>query len=595
MGHRFSCPSTRRLARGLAGMLSLGLAAIACSVQAQPALRYWICGNGNWADGACWSDIEAGPPIGVPPMPGTSAIVGMYDTGVDRTVVFDATSTMPGPIDALALINWSTVPASLTLQINDGLFTADLLRVSSLGFGAATVRQNGGQVQVTGSALDVGLPISQGATAPTSSLYELRNGVLIAPLVKVYGRNDAPGLMVHSGGLGLVDVVQVAGGGGVDAARYLLQGSAVLNAGSLVVGLSGAGRFDQAGGTALLGTVSVGNRLPGDSPGNGVFTLGAGTLQATSVFIGDNGSGRFEQSGGQAQVSGLLSLARVPGSSGSYTLLDGTLHSGAVQVGFAGQGSFAQRAGEHVVAGDLVLAGLPNSRGSYELSGGRLSVGGNLIGGAGSQLILSGGELSVAGTVSVAQFDIRANSAVGGRIIVTAGQSLSVAGDATVLFSGPVELQAGALLSGGGTKVFEGGLALGLGEVTRLEDPGSVRMGVGNRTTVEIAGPGGQHDHLAMRGSFSAGGVLVLNLIAYAPQSGERFDLFDWDSVDGSFSSVRLDGAALAPGLYWDLSSLYSTGEVAVATVPETPGWALLLAGMAWIARRARTAPVRTL
>ena len=55
---------------------------------------------------------------------------------------------------------------------------------------------------------------------------------------------------------------------------------------------------------------------------------------------------------------------------------------------------------------------------------------------------------------------------------------------------------------------------------------------------------------------------------------GTTFDLFDWDNVlpNGSFT-----GIASMPGLSWDISNLYSTGEVTLAAVPE-PFTLILLA-----------------
>jgi hypothetical protein len=78
------------------------------------------------------------------------------------------------------------------------------------------------------------------------------------------------------------------------------------------------------------------------------------------------------------------------------------------------------------------------------------------------------------------------------------------------------------------------------------------------------------------------GGTLQLSWWGgFEAQAGQRFDLFDWGSVSGSFAAIDLSAAALDPGLRWDTSRLYLDGSVAVAAVPEPQTWALMLAGLA--------------
>ena len=72
------------------------------------------------------------------------------------------------------------------------------------------------------------------------------------------------------------------------------------------------------------------------------------------------------------------------------------------------------------------------------------------------------------------------------------------------------------------------------------------------------------------------GGTLELT---YAPgvnlagEIGRTIDLFDW-------TGVNLTGAFMVTSPYtWDLSNLYTTGEVTLTAVPEPAGFALAAAG----------------
>jgi uncharacterized protein YjbI with pentapeptide repeats len=69
-----------------------------------------------------------------------------------------------------------------------------------------------------------------------------------------------------------------------------------------------------------------------------------------------------------------------------------------------------------------------------------------------------------------------------------------------------------------------------------------------------------------------------------ASQVGRTFDLFDW-------TGVAPTGAFTVSSPYtWDLSNLYTTGDVTLISVPEPNGTFLLCAGLvaAWMARRKR-------
>lgn len=68
----------------------------------------------------------------------------------------------------------------------------------------------------------------------------------------------------------------------------------------------------------------------------------------------------------------------------------------------------------------------------------------------------------------------------------------------------------------------------------------------------------------------------------------QSFDLFDWGSSNGSFSSVDFSGAKLAAGLTWDTSKLHPRGEVRFSAVAEPQTWGLLLGGLGLLGHKVR-------
>jgi hypothetical protein len=65
---------------------------------------------------------------------------------------------------------------------------------------------------------------------------------------------------------------------------------------------------------------------------------------------------------------------------------------------------------------------------------------------------------------------------------------------------------------------------------------------------------------LSVGGELTLAGSLVVNRSFFATyNAGDEFDLLDWGTLNGQFSSVTVDPVA---GLAWDLSQLYTTGVI---------------------------------
>jgi hypothetical protein len=98
--------------------------------------------------------------------------------------------------------------------------------------------------------------------------------------------------------------------------------------------------------------------------------------------------------------------------------------------------------------------------------------------------------------------------------------------------------------------------------------------------TTELGGTvrGSQYDAVAVTGALALDGGLQLQFInAFAPAAGASFDLLDWGTHTGTFSSLNLP--ALPTDRAWDTSALCTTGTISVTAVPE-PG-TLALVGVA--------------
>jgi T5SS/PEP-CTERM-associated repeat protein len=118
---------------------------------------------------------------------------------------------------------------------------------------------------------------------------------------------------------------------------------------------------------------------------------------------------------------------------------------------------------------------------------------------------------------------------------------------------------------GPGTANFHGGIAPGASpSATSFE--GNVTLGSNNTLFIEIGGTaaGTQFDQINVDGQLTLGGALHVSLISgFTPSAGQAFDVFDWGSLAGTFSSISLP---TLPGLTWNTSQLDTAGILSVAS-----------------------------
>jgi autotransporter-associated beta strand protein len=147
----------------------------------------------------------------------------------------------------------------------------------------------------------------------------------------------------------------------------------------------------------------------------------------------------------------------------------------------------------------------------------------------------------------------------------------------------------GQILKGNGSVL---GSVTVLGTVQPGESPGTlntgnITFGSGSMLDIELAGitPGTTFDVLNSSGTISLqdGSELRLSLLGgYTPNDGDSFDIMNFSSLSGTFSSFDLP--TLAGGESWDLDNLYQNGTLSV--VPEPAALAMLLMALASVACR---------
>jgi autotransporter-associated beta strand protein len=180
---------------------------------------------------------------------------------------------------------------------------------------------------------------------------------------------------------------------------------------------------------------------------------------------------------------------------------------------------------------------------------------------------------------------IGANSYTGGTSVLAG--TLRV--DGSIL--GNVTVSGGATLGGSGT--VGGTVTVTGGRLSPGDSPGTLTVGslaLDSASSLDIELGSGAWDRVIVNGALARGGTLNVTLWnGFTPTAGQSFDILDWGSASGTFSSVVLPD--LAPRLTWDTAALQSAGVIAVtvAPVPEPAAvLALSAVGLAAVWRFAR-------
>jgi T5SS/PEP-CTERM-associated repeat protein len=315
----------------------------------------------------------------------------------------------------------------------------------------------------------------------------------------------------------------------------------------LRIGVSGGGTLNVSSG----GQVNCPSSYFGsDSAGSGTGSVtGAGSKLTTTgyMYVGYNGGGMLTASGG-AQVSDRYGyVASEPMSTGTLTV-DGIGTSWTsvldIYVGNSGTGNLNVTGGAHVTNRNGFLGDLSSSSGSVSVSG-------------------SGSLWSNSGTLSI-------GAAGTGLVTVGSGATVSAAGPAPNVSIGSLGTVNGAGTISG--SVQNGGTVAPGTSAGILTITGSYIQTPAGKLQIDIGGttPGSDYDRLAVSGAVTLGGTLQVSLNPFAISLGNRFDIMDWGSRSGGFSTVTLP--ALSGTLGWGTSALYSAGVLSVIDTGYLPG-----------------------
>ncbi|HYD85110.1 MAG TPA: autotransporter-associated beta strand repeat-containing protein [Opitutus sp.] len=297
----------------------------------------------------------------------------------------------------------------------------------------------------------------------------------------------------------------------------------------------------------------------GNAPklGNATFNVeSAGLLKLFTANHPNGSAARVNLTGGQIGMNnttdgGSASLGEMKGTSGRISLPDVALTVGALNTDATYSGTIDS-------LGALTKVGT----GTWTLTGANTYDGSTLIS---------------AGTIKI---DNASGSAFGtGNVTIGIGGTLTGAGSFT-----------GALENNG---------VYAPGNSPELALHSSFSQGATGILEMEIAGltRGIGYDALNVSGALTFGGSLQLSLIdgfdAASLTIGDTFNLFDWGSASGTFSFLDLPDLS-AHGLTWDISALYTTGELGVSAIPEPSTYAMLAGAAAmvfaaWRGRRGRS------
>jgi T5SS/PEP-CTERM-associated repeat protein len=285
--------------------------------------------------------------------------------------------------------------------------------------------------------------------------------------------------------------------------------------------------------------------------GAGSVTIdGAGSLWASEDRLTVHGNGSLSVSNG-GQVTCTAGLIGEPGS--------GWGDAGAVVI--SGQGSsWTTNSGPIIITGGL-LAGSTATANLLVNSGGTVTSYNSGMSSVVSSFVSSRSSAIIDGAGST--WSTTNNFTDGGVLTVTSGGQVTVGGRLTI--TSPGTLQGNSMVVG---NVKNGGV------VSPGASPGILTIN-GNYTQdptgilqIELASPT-SFDRLPISGTATLAGTLKLSLLgSYTPAAGDSFDILDWQTESGTFSTLQLP--ALTAGNTWDTSQLYTTGTIAVVPEPST-------------------------
>lgn len=451
------------------------------------------------------------------------------------------------------------------------------LYVGHKGAGTLNV-QNGGEV--TNTNANIGLHVgTSGVATVTGAGSKWTNSEYL-----VVGSNGNGTLNILAGGA-VTNTDSVIGfvPGSVGTALVTGATSKWTNSGFLIVGNSGTGTFTVSANGAVTNTDAAVGKLSGSSGTATVTGAGSKWTSTGYLAVGESGAGALTVSaGGMVANNGWGHIGYNAGSTGTVTVTGSGSqwnNSDSLEVGRFGAGTLNIADGGSVSVVNLTVVNadgqINNTDGSFVSNTVINQVGGEILG-RGSFSAVGGwsnsGFMAFRGGVSNVYGGI--TNQPGGTIfgeffgttyfhgdVVHNGNQIAVGAGSHIEFQATVS-GAGNYFSGGTIRMngaFRPGNGAGVVSVAN-----ELSFGAGASLEIEIGGltAGSQHDKLNIGNNLALNGELKVSLInGFNPSAGQSFNILDWGSLAGTFSSLSLPTLA---GLAWNTSQLYTTGALSI-------------------------------
>lgn len=367
-----------------------------------------------------------------------------------------------------------------------------------------------------------------------------------------------------------------------------LQMNGAFSDGGNTLSVVGSGLFDLRGSNTFGSNVTIDSNTSVNNPASTVTFGGANTMNSLAIpagrvvgatlnnfgvasNFGDGGTNTAIVVGG-ATTAGVMEYSGVTTTSNRTVNRDARSTGSGIDVSTAGvtltltgnlgsgiQTNTGTNGWAFGGAGNLTLNGVISNAAGAGSTGTTITKNGS------GTLSLGSGSNTYSGATDV----------VGGTLVINGNTSTSVL----------TTVKTGATLGGTGTVgavlVDSNGIfAPGDGGIESLNVNGDLTLSSGSISNYEINTAGDISDLAISSALLTFGGTLNVTRIGSALVAGDIFNLFDWSSATGTFSTVNLP--SLDSGLAWDQSSLYSSGQISVTAVPEPA--AALLGGLGMLA-----------
>jgi fibronectin-binding autotransporter adhesin len=501
-------------------------------------------------------------------------------------------------------------------SINSGLLIAAPTAPGATFSGAGTITVNGGAALQLGNVAGQNNVLGSGGTNPPLAInaggilttasgtthnvgvIHFNGGFMIgsatpqAPYAD-YTLNDT----VFADGTGTLATISAAGG-------VYMRGNISFNVGVANSEMDiSAALGDEIGTTGALTKTGSGLLvLSANNTYSGATAVKAGTLRvsqqslpSSATTVGSNAVLEYVDSGTAFQKATTYTGSGTLRKTGTGTLVFGgqgnvnvNLSAGAVVDVQAGmlvgsssyQGIWTSNLASLNIAGGATfdtVEGGPTGAMQFDALTGAGSFHGGYFGNAGGLTTVTLGAAGGSGTFSGSLSDD-----------VSAHLAIVKAGSGTQTFSGSNSYMGGTTISGGTLVIAaSGSLPAGSAVVNSatfkinaaatagdISGTGTTSISAGNTLTatsfaqgalaMQLAGAAAAaNSKLNVTGALSLAATLTISLgVGFAPAAGNTFDILDWGTLNGTFSSLQLP--ALAGGLNWNTSQLYVSGALSI-------------------------------